>query len=225
VFNTPATVEAYEFIKELYGSMPRSAVEFSFLQVVDQHVTGRTGMSLYWGRSMGRAAEEARPIFEKMEYYRNPAHPGTGGRWAWTDIGGWIVPRRDNPFVHETKAAMTHVLNSLDWMVRYSQSLMPNVGPVYKDVATAPAMLAHPFYQSKRRSVETIFTGYVPDACNTGHEQKKGVNPLAGIAHGRSVWAQVAQRMILNNESARAAVEWGHRQFDDIRRENRRLLG
>jgi multiple sugar transport system substrate-binding protein len=51
------------------------------------------------------------------------------------------------------------------------------------------------------------------------------VNPLGGIAHGRSVWAQVAQRMILNNESARAAVEWGHRQFEDIRRENRRLLG
>ena len=70
-----------------------------------------------------------------------------------------------------------------------------------------------------------IFTGFVPYACNSGHEIKKGINPLAGIGHGRNVWSQVAQRMLVNNESPRAAVEWGHRQFEDIRRENRRLIG
>jgi hypothetical protein len=109
-------------------------------------------------------------------------------------------------------------------MVRYSQSLMPNVGPVFKDVASAPAMLAHPFYQTKKRSLEVIFEQSVPHACNSGLELKKGVNPLAGFAHGRSVWAQAVQRMILNNESPKAAVEWGHRQFESIRRDNQRLL-
>ncbi|GGG26940.1 hypothetical protein GCM10010964_13560 [Caldovatus sediminis] len=225
VFNSPATIEAYEFIKELYAYMPRSAVEFSFLQVVDQHVTGRTAMSLYWGRTMGRAADEARPIYEKMEYYLNPAHPRTGARWSWTDINGWVLPRRDNPFLREAKEALAHVMNSTEWMARYSASLFPNVGPVFKDQAAAPALQQHPIYQAKKRSVDVIFTGFVPHACNSGFELRKGISPLAGIAHGRNVWSQVAQRMLLNNESARAAVEWGHRQFEDIRRENRRLLG
>ena len=75
------------------------------------------------------------------------------------------------------------------------------------------------------RECDVIFTGFVPHACNSGHEMKKGVNPLAGIGHGRNVWSQVAQRILVNNENTRAAVEWGHRQFEDIRRENRRLLG
>lgn len=224
VFDSAATVEAFEFIKRLQPFMPRAAVEFSFLQVVDQHVTGRTAMSAYWGRTMGRAAEEAKPIFEKMEYYLNAAHPRTGGRWSWTDINGWIIPARDNPYIKEVKEAVAYVSNSVDWMVRYSQSLMPNVGPVFKDVATAPAMLAHPFYQSKKRTLDTIFVAAVPHECNTGLELKKGVNPLAGIAHGRSVWAQAVQRMILNNESPKAAVQWGHRQFEEIRRDNRRLI-
>lgn len=224
VFDSAATVEAFEFIKRLQPFMPRAAVEFSFLQVVDQHVTGRTAMSAYWGRTMGRAAEEAKPIFERMEYYLNPAHPRTGGRWAWTDINGWIIPARDNPYIKEVKEAVAYVSNSVDWMVRYSQSLMPNVGPVFKDVATAPAMLAHPFYQSKKRTLDTIFVAAVPHECNTGLELKKGVNPLAGIAHGRSVWAQAVQRMILNNDSPKAAVQWGHRQFEEIRRDNRRLI-
>jgi ABC-type glycerol-3-phosphate transport system substrate-binding protein len=224
-FNSPATIEAYEFIKELYGTMPRSAVEFSFLQVVDQHVTGRTGSSFYWGRTMGRAFDEAKPIYEKMEYYLNPAHPRTGARWSWTDINGFIMPRQNNPFIKEAKEGLAYVMNSTDWMVRYSASLFPNVGPVFKDQATAPGLVEHPMYKQKKRSVDVIFTGFVPHACNSGHELKKGINPLAGIAHGRNVWSQVAQRMLLNNETPRAAVEWGHKQFDDLRRENKRLLG
>jgi ABC-type glycerol-3-phosphate transport system substrate-binding protein len=224
VFDSAATVEALDFIRRLLAHMPRAAVEFSFLQVVDQHVTGRTGMSAYWGRTMGRAAEEAPAIFRNMEYHLNPAHPRTGMRWTWTDINGWIIPRRDNPYIRETKEAVAYVSNSVDWMVRYSQSLMPNVGPVFKDVATAPAMLAHPFYRSKRRTLDVIFTESVPHACNTGLELKKGVNPLAGIAHGRSVWAQAVQRMLLNNEQPKAAAEWGQRQFEGIRRDNQRLV-
>jgi ABC-type glycerol-3-phosphate transport system substrate-binding protein len=224
VFASDATVEAFDFIRRMFSYMPRSAVEFSFLQVVDQHVTGRTGMSAYWGRTMGRAAEEAKPIFDRMEYYLNPAHPRTGMRWSWTDINGWTIPRRDNPYIRETKEAVAYVCNSTEWMVRYSQSLMPNVGPVFKDVATAPAMLAHPFYQSKKRSLDVIFVDSVPHQCNTGYELKKGVNPLAGIAHGRSVWAQAVQRMLLNNATPRQAAEWGQRQFEAIRSDNARLL-
>jgi multiple sugar transport system substrate-binding protein len=225
VFDSPATLEAFEMIRRLQPAMPRAAVEFSFLQVVDQHVAGRTAMSAYWGRTMGRAAEETPALFNNMEYYLNPAHPGTGARWSWTDINGWIIPRRDNAFIRETKEAVAYVSNNVDWMVRYSQSLMPNVGPVFKDVAEAPAMLAHPFYQSKRRSLDVIFKESVPHACNTGLELKRGVNPLAGAAHGRSVWAQSVQRMLLNNEAPKTAIEWGQRQFESIRRDNARVLG
>jgi ABC-type glycerol-3-phosphate transport system substrate-binding protein len=224
VFDSAATVEAFDYMRRLHAYMPRAAVEFSFLQVVDQHVAGRTGLSAYWGRTMGRAAEETPAIFQNMEYYQNPAHPRTGARWTFTDINGWIIPRRDNPFIREVKEAVAYVSNSVDWLVRYSHSLMPNVGPVFKDVATAPAMLAHPFYQTKKRSIDVIFTESVPNACNTGLELKKGVNPLAGNAHGRNIWAQAVQRMLLNNEQPKAAVEWGHRQFEGIRRDNARLL-
>ena len=86
-------------------------------------------------------------------------------------------------------------------------------------------MLAHPFYRSKKRSLDVIFKESVPHACNTGLEMKGSVNPLAGVAHGRSVWAQSVQRMLLNNESPKTAVEWGQRQFEGIRRDNARMLG
>lgn len=225
VFSSPETVEALDFIRRLYPTMPRSAVEFSFLQVVDQHATGRTAMSAYWGRTMGRVAEENKAIFDGMEYYLNPAHPRTGMRWSWTDINGWVIPRRDNPFIRETKAAVEAVSKDTEALVKYSQSLMPNVGPVFKDVASAPSMKTHPFYATKARSIDVIFEKFLPYACNSGLELRKGINPLAGVAHGRSVWAQVMQRVLLNNETPKQAADWGQRQFEEIRKDNARLLG
>lgn len=223
-FDSAATVDALEFMKRLYAYMPKGAVEYSFLQVVDQHVTGKTAMSFYWGRTMGRAAEEAPAVFKTMEAFNHAKHPTTGRRSTWTDLQGWCVPKANNPYVKEVKEAIVYVQSSIDWGVRYCHSLMPNVAPVYKDVASAPQMPSHPFFKTKPKSVETYFTGYVPNASSTGNELMRGANPLAGIAHGRSMWAQVVQRVLIDNMAPAEAAKWGAKQFEEIRRENIRLV-
>ena len=46
-----------------------------------------------------------------------------------------------------------------------------------------------------------------------------------GVSCGR--WCgpvQAVQRMLMGNDSPKAAVEWGHRQFESIRRDNARML-
>ena len=41
VFDSPATVDALEYVKSLQPYMPKGAVSYSFLEVVDSIVTGR----------------------------------------------------------------------------------------------------------------------------------------------------------------------------------------
>ena len=119
---------------------------------------------------------------------------------------------------------MVYVQNSVEWGVKYCHSLMPNVAPVYKDVASSPDMPTHPFFKSKPKSVETYFTGYVPNISSTANELLRGANPLAGICHGRSMWAQVVQRVLIENVAPAEAAKWGAKQFEEIRRENIRLV-
>jgi ABC-type glycerol-3-phosphate transport system substrate-binding protein len=83
-FDSSETAEALEFVRELQQFMPKGAVEYSFLQVVDAHVTGQTAMSFYWGRTLGRAAEEAKPVFEATEAFNHAKHPRTGRRSTGT---------------------------------------------------------------------------------------------------------------------------------------------
>ncbi len=225
MFDSPQTVEALNFVKELRPYMPKGAVEYSFLQVVDAHVTGQTAMSFYWGRTLGRAAEEAKPVFEATEAFNHAKHPKTGRRNNWNDFQGWCIPAQNNPFIEEVKQALVYQQTSKEWLIKYCHSLMPNVAPTYKDIADAPELKNHPFYQSKSKTVDTYFKASLAHSSSTANELLQGPNPLAGYVHGRSILAQTVQKVVIDNMKPEDAAKWGARELEAIRKENARLLG
>jgi ABC-type glycerol-3-phosphate transport system substrate-binding protein len=225
VFDSPQTVEALNFVRELRPYMPKGAVEYSFLQVVDAHVTGQTAISFYWGRTLGRAAEEAKPIFEATEAFNHARHPKTGRRSNWNDFQGWCIPAQNNAFIDEVKAALLYQQTSKEWLIKYCHSLMPNVAPTYRDIADAPELREHPFYKSKPKTVDTYFRTSLANSSSTANELLQGPNPLAGYVHGRSVLSQTVQKVVIDNMKPEDAAKWGARELEAIRRENVRLLG
>lgn len=224
VFNSPATVEALEFIKELYEFMPKGAVGYSFLECVDSIVMGQSAMTYYWGRVYGRSAKEAPEIFNNIESFLQPKHPKTGLRLNWNDFQGWAIPKQANPFIEEAKEALVYYQTKPEWLVRYCHSLMPNVSPVYKDVIDNPALYEHPFFETHKKTIMTYYVEALKNASNTGNELLKGINPLAGIVHGRLILAQTVQKTVLDNWSGKKAAEWGQAQLESIRKEHFRLV-
>ena len=224
VFDSPETVETLEFIDQLRPSMPRGATEYSFLQVVDSMVTGESAMVFYWGRVYGRAYKEAPEIFKNIESFNHARHPRTGFRYNWNDFQGWAIPKQNNPYINEVKQAVAYYQNSTEWLIRYVHSLVPNVSPVYKDVAEDPRLLEHPFFKTKKRTIMTYYVDSLKHASNTGNELLKGVNPLAGIVHGRLILAQTVQKVVLENWAPSKAAKWGAKQLESVRKEHYRLV-
>lgn len=224
VFDSPAAVETFEFIAELFPTMPPGSVGYTFLDVVDSMATGQTGMAFYWGRVFGRAAEVNKEIFNAMEAYQHAAHPRTGKRLNWNDFQGWAIPRENNPYISEIKQALVYIMTSKEWPIRYVHSLVPNVSPVFQDVAQDPRLTAHPFFQTKRRTIFEYYTEALRHASNSGNELLQGINPLAGIVHGRGIIAQGVQQVIIDKRPARDAVKWVHQQLEGVRREHIRLV-
>lgn len=224
VFDSPETAETLEFIDQLRPYMPRGATEYSFLQVVDSMVTGESAMVFYWGRVYGRAAQEAPEIFKNIESFNHARHPRTGNRYNWNDFQGWAIPKQNNPFIDEVKQAVAYYQNKREWLIRYVHSLVPNVSPVYKDVAEDPRLLEHPFFKTKKRTIMTYYVDSLKYASNTGNELLKGVNPLAGIVHGRLILAQTVQKVVLDNWAPSKAAKWGAKQLESVRKEHYRLV-
>ncbi len=223
-FDSPATVETLEFLRELRPYMPKGAPEYSFLQVVDSMVTGKVGMVFYWGRVYGRAAEEAPEVFKAIQSFNHAAHPTTGNRFNWNDFQGWAIPAPNNPYVEEVKAALAYYQTKREWLIRYAHSLVPNVSPVYKDVVQDPRIKDHPFFETKERTILTYYRDALPHSSNTGNELRKGVNPLAGIVHGRSILSQTVQKVVLDGTHPAEAAKWGAGQLEQVRKEHLRLV-
>jgi len=224
VFDSPATVETLEFIDQLRPYMPKGATEYSFLQVVDSMVTGKAAMVFYWGRVSGRAAEEAPEIFKNIQSFNHARHPRTGNRYNWNDFQGWAIPKQNNPFINEVKEAVAYYQTKREWLIRYVHSLVPNISPVYKDVASDPRLLEHPFFKTKKDTIMTYYVNSLKYASNTGNELLKGANPLAGIVHGRLILAQTVQKVILDNWTPAEAAKWGAQQLESVRKEHFRLV-
>jgi ABC-type glycerol-3-phosphate transport system substrate-binding protein len=225
VFDSPQTVEALEYVKSLQPYMPKGAVSYSFLEVVDSIVTGRAGISFYWGRPYGRAAEENKAVFANLQSFNHARHPKTGRRSNWNDFQGWCIPRPNNQYVEEVKAALVYYQTSAQWLVRYCHSLMPNVSPTYKDVLSDPALQTHPFFETKRQTIMNYYVTSLAHSSSTANELLGGVNPLAGVVHGRSILAQTVQKVAVDNWKAADAAKWGARELEQVRKENLRLLG
>jgi ABC-type glycerol-3-phosphate transport system substrate-binding protein len=224
VFDSPAAVETFEYIAELFPTMPPGAVGYTFLDVVDSMATGQSGIVFYWGRVFGRAAEVNKDVFNAMEAYQHAAHPKTGKRLNWNDFQGFAIPKDNNPYVAEVKQALAYVMTSKEWPIRYAQSLVPNVSPVFQDVAQDPRLTQHPFFQTKKRTIFEYYTEALKHASNSGNELLQGISPLAGIVHGRAIVAQGIQRVIIDKQPAKDAVKWVHQQLEAVRREHIRLV-
>lgn len=224
VFDSPAAVETFEFVAELFPSMPPGAVGYTFLDVVDSMAKGQSGIVFYWGRVFGRAAEVDQNIFKAMEAYQHAAHPKTGKRLNWNDFQGWAIPKDNNPYVAEVKQALVHLMTSRDWQIKYAQSLVPNVSPVFQDVAQDPRLSQHPFFATKRRTIFEYYVEALKHASNSGNELLQGISPLAGIVHGRSILAQGIQQVVIDKKPAAEAVKWVHQQLEAVRREHIRLV-
>jgi multiple sugar transport system substrate-binding protein len=224
VFDTPAAVETFEFVAELFPTMPPGAVGYTFLDVVDSMAKGQSGIVFYWGRVFGRAAEVDQNVFKTMEAYQHAAHPKTGKRLNWNDFQGWAIPKENNPYVAEVKQALVHLMTSRDWQIKYAQSLVPNVSPVFQDVAQDPRLTQHPFFATKRRTIFEYYVEALKHASNSGNELLQGISPLAGIVHGRSILAQGIQQVVIEKKSPAEAVKWTHQQLEAVRREHIRLV-
>ena len=68
------------------------------------------------------------------------------------------------------KAALAYYQTSKVWPVRYCHSLVPNVSPVYKDVAADPALQTHQFYETKKRTINTYYVDSLKHSSSTANE-------------------------------------------------------
>ena len=132
--------------------------------------------------------------------------------------------------VEEGKKFLKYLLTD-QRMVEFSLSAHPHTIPPQKSLQSDPRLLeskVHPL--GSRPDLVAInydlenAVDFISDAgmyCDNGKVVivNNGYNPYMGAIIAANIPSQVVQRVILNNESPKSAVEWGHAEIEKIVKE------
>ena len=154
---------------------------------------------------------------------------GTGPWRARFDAGTIVelatVKPGSNPVaidrqIRGLKQAYDGIFKTLDAQARLGGKVLPP-----EQILKDPRLTQHPFFQTKKETIMNYYVNSLAHSSSTGNEMLKGVNPLAGVVHGRSILAQTVQKVTVDNWKAADAAKWGARELEQVRKENLRLLG
>ena len=77
--------------------------------------------------------------------------------------------------------------------------------------------------QAQQKAVGT-YVDSLKNSSSTANELLGGVNPLAGIVHGRAILAQTVQKVVIDNMKPADAAKWGAKELESVRKEHFSLV-
>ncbi len=179
----------------------RRQLQLSRSRRLDRHRPRRHRLLLGTTRTAGRP-KRTRPCSKSwspttIRAIRRP----DGARTGTTSRAGAFRRRTTSTSTKSRRRSLTTRPSGMAG--RYCHSLMPNVSPVYKDVLNNPKLHDPSLLRDEEAHHHELLREFPAQLHSTGNELLQGVNPLAGIVHGRSILAQTVQKVVSTTGSRR----------------------
>jgi multiple sugar transport system substrate-binding protein len=226
-----AMKSALEFYKEMTAFAPPDWQSYSWDGTIDSFLTRKSAMLLYAGRPLARAAENVPDLVPQMKAFRLPQ--SRAGIWAHYDhYDSYAVFKKEfgsaNP---EITLDFLKFLNTGERAIKFLHTVPGHLTPALFSIDKNPKLWDHPLMKSHKDSIELVFRPggiyYLNEAGARPNAEKVmetvGVfNLYAGPPTARFTQAEMAQRVILQNQPVDQAIEWGASEFkrmsDDMKK-------
>ena len=230
-FNNPGTIKAHEFMKRMSAYTPPGQGNASYGYGDKAFMSGTTALIFGRGRVPQKTVAKTPDMMPKLYGATIPAGPsGCAVKYANTNGYGVGSPKFGAKNVEEGIKFLKYLLTD-QRMVEFSLSAHPHTIPPQKSLQSDPRLLeskVHPL--GSRPDLVAInydlenAVDFISDAgmyCDNGKVVivNNGYNPYMGAIIAANIPSQVVQRVILNNESPKSAVEWGHAEIEKIVKE------
>ena len=216
VFNSPETVRALEFLKEVRPYAPRGANGYGYSEALNAFVIGSTALGMYTGRALINVHDQNPKIEDhvKAAFY---SYPRDGVPYWVCGFDGVFMPK---PPQGKTNLAEGKLF--VEWIYRpetYTRLLHGAPGhhlPVVESVANSPEYQDNVVLQKNKENVakmlEIAEQAWVPIKPTAKH-------PFVfkmGDVFASGVLAQTLQRVVVNNEPPKAVAKWAHDKIAEI---------
>jgi len=205
-FNSPETVRALEFCKEMREYCPDGANNYSYAEVVGGFVSGACATSMYTGRVLINVDKQNPSLHEKVSCAPYP-YP-EGGRPFW--ICGF-----DSLFIpvgaknSDAAKKFAQALWEADGYINYLHATPGHLMPTLKSIAKSEKYNSHPLLKRYKPEVAVMAetTGKAKNLLRPSAEHKFVFK--SGEIYGANVFAETLQRVIVEGTSPKKAAEIG----------------
>lgn len=223
VLDNPNSVEAVDFYVKMLQYAPEGAGQWSYYDILDAYTSGKTAMTMYHGRVLGRLYSDAPHL---MPVTRVSFLPYNKMKSTWNDLNyNAISSDTKHP---EASVAWLRYMNIPENAAKFQLTIPGHLAPVTDAqkkalLASGNKMLAeNPEIADKLLNIGQY--GYNP-TLNTGGivagpvgkpVATAIVNPYLGVVNQQTIIGEMVQRVFFNKESPAEAVKWADQKVKAI---------
>lgn len=143
-FDSPATIKAAKFYKELLNYAPPEASEYGFGEMLSTYYAETVAMTDYCGRIIINIKRYSPQLLDpsKTKIIYTPTPDGTNPVGVPNMVGSWVVMAQTK-HPDFAKEFIYHVMTGEEYL-KWTHSVPLHVVPIFEDVRKSEAFLNHP---------------------------------------------------------------------------------
>lgn len=212
-FNSPETVATLEFLKEIYQYAPPGATSYSWGEVMNAFVTGRTACSIYTGRPIFVVNSQNPALADKISRVPYP-YRREGTPYYDCPFNSLFIPKGAKNVEGAKQLAK--------WLFRkedYVQFLHTTPGhnlPALKSIGSSKEFFANPLMQKYRKEVEGMIDTTAKSRNLVKESDRHPFNKKAGSIFNSNVLSETLQSVITDGVSPKVAAARGADKIAEI---------
>ncbi len=212
--DSDATRNALEFYKSMRELCPPGATNYSWGESLTAFVSGATATGIYTGRVLINVATQNPALADEITCATYPRLSTDVAPWTFNDFASVFIPAQSRN--KDWAKRFAAFIFDAPGYIRQLHAAPGHVLPVLRTIGENPAYLDNPIIQKYKPEVE-LMSASAAGGFNLGYESAAHrSNAKAGEIIAAHAIADMVQRVVLNNESADAAIAEAVRAIDAI---------
>lgn len=203
--DTEPTYKALDFYKSMREFCPPGATNYSWGESLTAFVSGATATGIYAGRVLANVTAQNPDIADSVTCVVYPTISKDVKPWTFNDFPSVFIPK-DAGDMDVTKKFAAFLFEPKGYIPQL-HAAPGHVLPVLKTIAQDPAYLDNPIIKKYAKEVDLMSTAAAAGK-NLGYEEDGWkANVKANEIIASNTIAELVQRVVLNNEDAKATVK------------------
>lgn len=208
------TRNALDFYKSMREFCPPGATSYSWGDSLTAFVSGATATGIYTGRALINVNEQNPPIADSVTCDVYPRISADVEPWTFNDFPSVFIPKAAGDM--EATKAFAASLYEPEGYIQQLHAAPGHVLPVLKTIAENPAYQDNEIIRKYQKEVE-LMAEAAASGYNLGWESAEHKpNVKAGAIVGSGVFAEMVQRVVLNDEDAGTVIGETSKAIEDI---------